>query len=181
MLANGDVAVTPTGAEVQQDLLRHYIAAARRGNWLVVGNGDQVVPIADGLACGVAPLTVWEAHTFEPDPPIFTSRIWLARRVTTAPDCLIGYARRSSRGDGGVDRVSWAVGVIGVAAGVMMTTYDGTADEVRATVAPEDVAVGADTPRDLLREVWTSLDPALRVGAIVIAADDSGSEPITVR
>lgn len=79
-----------------------------------------------------------------------------------------------------MDRVSWAVGVIDVAAGVM-TTYDGTADEVRSTVAPEDVAVGAGTPPELLAEVWTSLDPDLRVAAFAIAANDSGSKPITVR
>lgn len=42
---SGDITVRDRG-DAQHDALRHYCAAASRGAWTVVGNGDQVEPIA---------------------------------------------------------------------------------------------------------------------------------------
>jgi hypothetical protein len=82
-------------------------------------------------------VSTWAQHTYEPDPPILTSRICLATHSSdTGPDCLIGYARRSDRGDGATDRVIWSTTTIAAGSGVLMTTYDSTADEVHATTAP---------------------------------------------
>jgi IMP cyclohydrolase-like protein len=54
ILDNGDVAVRDTaGTALRHDLLRHYVAAARRRDWLVIGNGDQVVPRDESLASGL--------------------------------------------------------------------------------------------------------------------------------
>jgi hypothetical protein len=75
ILPNGDVAVQDTTSTSCHDALRHYVAVARRQNWLVVGNGDQVVPLAEDLAGGTSITAAWSRHSNEPDPPIYTSRI----------------------------------------------------------------------------------------------------------
>ena len=181
VLDNGDIAVRETSGSDPQDPLRHYLAVARRGEWLVVGNGDHVEPLAEALAEDLAPLSAWEQHSFEPDPPIFTSRIWIARKRGLPVDCLLGHARRSQRGDGGADRLALLVESVGPGAGVVMTTYDGTPTEVRATVAPEDVDVRARTPEDLVQMVWSGLNPDLRVAVVSLVADDDNAEPLIVR
>lgn len=71
-VGNGtDVAVVDT-SDGPHDDLRHYLAVARRGPWLVASNGHQVETLADRLAAGTPVLTAWAEHTYEPDPPIFT-------------------------------------------------------------------------------------------------------------
>jgi IMP cyclohydrolase len=164
--ADGDVAVRDTSPSRAHDDLRHYVAAARRGGWTVVGNGDQVVPIADDLAAGADIEMAWARHTYEPDPPIFTSRIWLAIR-TPADDCVLGFARRSERDDA-TDRVAWSVGALTPGSGVLMTTYDGTADQIIATRAPHDIRTESASAQELADEIWSALPKAVRVGAFVI-------------
>jgi IMP cyclohydrolase len=165
-LETGDVVVRDAGGE-SGDPLRHYVAAARRGPWTVVGNGHQVVALAETLAAGRTELEAWSEHTFEPDEPIFTSRIWAAHR-SGGPDCLLGFARRSDRPDGGPDRVVWLVDVLAAGSGTVMTTYAGTADKIARTTAPVDVTVAAGGAPELLDEVWRALTPELRVAAVVL-------------
>jgi hypothetical protein len=158
-----------TVRELAHDALRHYVAGARRGPWVVVGNGEQVIPIAESLDRGDDVITTWGQHTYEPDPPIFTPRIWVATCTNPAtPDCLIGYARRSDRGDGATDRITWSTSTIAAGSGALMTTYDGNAEEIRTTTAPRDVITTSPTARDLANEVWTALDPALRIAAFTL-------------
>jgi len=45
---SGDVRIEDTSGGTCDDL-RHYVAAVRRGCWTVVGNGDQVEPLASAL------------------------------------------------------------------------------------------------------------------------------------
>ena len=120
-------------------------------------------------------------HTFEPDPPAYTSRIWAARQVGDPEDCLIGYARRSSRGDGDVDRMAWLVGTLTPGTRILMTTYDGTIGTVRATPAPHDVRVDSETINSLLPEVWSALDPHLRMAAFAFDAHDERAATLTIR
>ncbi len=51
ILEGGDIVVRDTSA-ARHDALRHYVAAARRGDWTVVGNGEHVVPLAEQLESG---------------------------------------------------------------------------------------------------------------------------------
>jgi IMP cyclohydrolase len=183
---NGDVAVADTSGSGEADALRHYVALAQRGDWVVLGNGDHVEPLATALAAGEQVSTAWAAHTFEPDPPIFTPRIWLARYVDgTRPACLMGYVRRSGRGDGGADRVAWAFDELSAHSGVLMTTYAGTVTDVVPSLAPVEVTIAATDADDLLDEVWDGLAPQLRVAALTVAADDvigsTGMEPSGAR
>jgi IMP cyclohydrolase len=161
------------------DELRHYVAAARRGNWIVVGNGAQVEPLATALAEGRGALDAWSDHTFEPDPPLFTSRVWAAHEIG-GQDCLMGFARRSERTGGGTDRVVWAVDELAAGTGILMTTYCGTVKDVISTPAPADVAVTSLDLATVLHDVWQSLDPRLRVAAFAVSADDPARAPIVV-
>jgi IMP cyclohydrolase len=172
VLADGDVAVRSTGDGQPADALRHYVAAAQRDGVVVVGNGSQVVPLAEALARGADPLDAWSAHSYEPDEPIYTPRIWAS--TTTDPDgpVLLGYATRSARAAGDVDRVIWAPGRLAAGDGTLMSTYDGSAANVRTARVPEDVSTAAASLDELLTEVWSALDPDLRVAALALSPDD---------
>jgi len=74
----------------------------------VVGNGDQGAPLAGALAEGRHVLAAWSDHTFEPDPPIFTSWVWMAHEAG-GRDCAVGFAQRSERTGNGVDQVVWVI------------------------------------------------------------------------
>jgi IMP cyclohydrolase len=172
VLDDGDVAVRSTGGGQPADALRHYVAAARRGQVIVVGNGSQVVPVAEALAAGAAPLDAWAEHSYEPDQPIFTPRIWVTTTTQPGGPCLIGYATRSGRAGGDADRVIWAPGELAPGDGTVMSTYDGSAASVRTARLPQDVRTGAGSVDELLAEVWFALDPDLRVAAMAVDPDD---------
>ncbi|MGO9901894.1 MAG: IMP cyclohydrolase [Solirubrobacteraceae bacterium] len=172
VLAHGDVAVQGIEPGGQFDPLRHYVAAARRRPWVVVGNGAQVVPIAESLAGGIDALSAWRQHSYEPDGPIFTPRIWVAT-TAGATDCLIGYALRADRGGDATDRVVWSVDDLQPGRGVLMSTYDGTPEAVHNARTPVDIETAAATATQLLDEVFAALDPDLRVAAFAIDPDDA--------
>lgn len=168
---NGDLEVRDTSAG-SHDSLRHYTALARRADWCVLGNGEQVVPLAQDLAAGVGELGAWQRHAFEPDPPILTPRIWVAHSRTAAFDCLLGIARSSSRGEGLTDRVLLVLESVPAGTGVLLSTYTGTITDVRTAASAVDVQVTASDADGLLGDVWGALDPALRVGAATVRPDD---------
>ncbi len=162
----GDVEVRDRRTGRTPDELRHYTAVARRGDVIVVGNGGQVLPLAEDLAEGSEPLEAFARFGFEPDEPIFTPRIWIATTVTGTGPSVLGYAVRSGRPSNGADRVAWAAGELAAGEGILMTTYDGTATRVSTARAPLDVTTAAATPKELLGELWAALDPELRVAAL---------------
>ena len=166
-----DIAVA-NAAGANLDMLRHYVAGVRRGRWSVIGNGDQVVPIAQALATGESLPSALGRHTYEPDPPIFTPRMVLAYG---GPDeSFLGWVGRDSRG-AAVRQVQACDPAAGEA--LVMTTYAGTVDEVVTGAEPVSVAVVADTRAQLLREAWNALDPDLRVAAFAVAPDDPSARP----
>ena len=175
---SGDISVRDRD-DAQHDALRHYCAAASRGPWTVIGNGDQVVPIAVDLAAGRDLVATWSDHTFEPDPPIYTSRIWMAHHSTGA-DCVLGFARRSRRPDGSVDRVVWVIDHLAAGSAVLMTTYAGSGERVIPTSGPTDVTVAADCRSRLIDEVWQALDPTVKVAAFALAPGDQLTAPLIV-
>lgn len=167
---DGDLRVVDTRSGGQHDALRHYVAAARRGRWSVVGNGDQVEPLADALAASVEPATAWAAHTFEPDPPIFTPRVWVC--ADAEERVLVGSARRSTRPDGSADRGLWMPETLAPQSGVLITTYAGTAEDVITSGLPLDVGIDVESGEELLDLTWDALEPALRVAAFVARPND---------
>lgn len=178
--STGDVRIVDSDADSRNDVLRHYVAAARRGDWFVIGNGDQVEPLAAALAAGQSPAAAGMHHTFEPDPPIFTQRIWLALRLTDAdPACLFGFAQRAAD-DGATNRLTLSVGAIARGRAVLMTTYDGTADSPHTTPFPSHVTVDSASRRELLDVVWAALDPAVRIAAFAVDPQDVASTIRTI-
>lgn len=167
---SGDVQVKDTSGG-GHDSLRHYVAAVRRDGWTVVGNGDQVEPLASALAAGTDPASAWAAHTYEPDPPIFTPRIWLAIRHLDGA-LMVGSAARSERSGGSPDRLLWMPEALPAGAGILLTTYVGTTETVLTSGTPASITTTAATPEALLDDVWTALDTALAVAAFVAPADD---------
>jgi IMP cyclohydrolase len=167
---SGAVDVTDTRLEGEHDSLRHYRAVSTSGEWQVVGNGDHVESVTRALAAGQDPHSIMTALTVEPDPPIYTPRIWLgARRGRSDLAPIFGYARR--RLDGGVDRVIWSVSDLTSGWGVLLSTYEGTAEAVRTAFCPSEVALAAVDGPSLLSEVWEALDPTIRVGAVLVTPD----------
>lgn len=171
VLPDGDIAVRGTSTSGSADALRHYVAGAQRGEVVIVGNGSQVVPIAEALAGGADPLAASAQHTYEPDGPIFTPRIWVSTTTDPAAPVLIGYAARSDRG-GDVDRVVWAPGELAPGDGILMSTYDASAAHVRTARVPQDLHTDAATPGQLLQEMYGALDRDLRVAALALDPGD---------
>lgn len=174
-----DVEVADTSGGPHDDL-RHYLAIAERGPWLVFGNGDQVEPLATALAAGSSVPRAWAAHSYEPDPPIYTPRIWAAwNREDSLPPAL-GSARRSDRSDGAVDRVAWNCDIPFPGDAVLLTTYNGTTNEVRTAREPLDVSSSAESVEQLADDLWGALAPDLRVGAVAFELENV-SGTVTVR
>lgn len=153
------------------DDLRHHVAAVRRDRWTVVGNGDQVEPLASALDKGTDPASAWAAHTYEPDPPIFTPRIRLAVRHADGA-LLLGSARRSARPDGSADRLLLMPESLQAGEGVLLTTYEGTVKDVLTSGTPVDITTSAKDGDQLLEQVWSALHPDVAVTALVAHAGD---------
>lgn len=156
------------------DPLRHYRAVAAEGEWVVVGNGDHVDGVSSDLVAGLGPFEIMSTVSAEPDAPIFTPRIWIAvQRGRPQSAAILGHARR--RADGGTTRCLWSVEDLAGNAGVLLTTYSATIDNVSVTDGPMYVSCNAESGADLLETVWDLLDSKLRVGAILIRPDANES------
>ena len=114
-------------------------------------------------------MTTWSQHSYQPDPPIFTPRIWMAYDAEAEPRrrVVVGDVLRSDRGDGSADNFALIPDGIPVGSALVMTTYCGPQQDVATTTAPLNVTSDAATGAALLAEVWTNLDPFLRVAALV--------------
>ena len=154
------------------DELRHYLAVTERGPWLVFGNGDHVEPLAFAMAGGSPVTRSWAAHSYEPDPPIYTPRIWAAWNRNDSLPPLLGSARRSDRSDGAADRVAWNCEITSPGDAVLLTTYNGTTTEVRTAREPLDVSSRTESVEQLVDDLWGALDPDLRVGAIAFELEN---------
>jgi len=178
----GDILVGDTRVEAEHDDLRHYAACVSRSSWTVFGNGDQVEPLASDLAAGRAFDVASCSINYEPDPPIFTPRIWIAFDHTRRIDSVfVGSARRRSPTEDATAHSSWTVDVSKNGAGVILTTYAGTSERVATSGLLELIHVTAVDAGSLLDSVWASLDPTLRVAAFMMTPEIEGSTPTFVR
>jgi IMP cyclohydrolase len=159
----GEIVVAATDADGAHDALRHYVAARETGGRLVFGNGEQVAQVAYRLDQGDAPADALGGLAYEPDPPIFTPRVTAV--VDARGRAWFGGARRSPAGREEADLVTVALGELRPGDVVLMTTYRSDGHTV-ATAEPYAEARTAAATRDgLLTEIWSALDPELRVAA----------------
>lgn len=170
LLSSGDIEIKDT-SDGAHDELRHYVASARRGRWTIVGNGDHVEPVATSLAAGTDPVTAWALHTYEPDPPIFTPRIWIGYREAD-DGVVVGSATRSNRSDGSADRLLLLPEALPAGEGILLTTYEGDVEQVLTSGTATSVRTSYASQSALLRDIWESLDSDLAVGAFVAPAND---------
>jgi IMP cyclohydrolase len=144
----------------------------------VVGNGDHVTAVHGDLTRGRDIYDIMATISVEPDPPIYTPRIWIAVRTgDPATPSMLGHVRQ--RRDGGITRSFASVSDLPDGHGVLLSTYDGTPENVTATNATLDVTTAATDPESLLDEVWRSLDERLRVAAMLLTPDKPELRPLT--
>lgn len=168
------LAVVPTD-DTAHDELRHYLAATWTRDWCVVGNGDQVEVVARRLEEGLPPAAALMDLQYEPDPPLYTSRITtVVRREGNA--AVLGAARHSlfDREPANV----MAVTVAGLAPGeaVLWTTYQTSADKVSTAAPYLEVTTNATSAEELCAQLWDALPASLRVGVAVVSP--AGGDPV---
>ena len=170
---SGDLVVETITSGTDRDALRHYTAVARRGGVVVAGNGSQVVPVAEALARGTDPLAASREHSFEPDRPIFTPRVWVS---TADAGATFTFARamKSIRESDSSDHIVWSPAQPKPGEGALITTYEGSADNVSTSRLPVSFTSPAATPSEASEGVWSTVHPSLRVTA---AASDPATFP----
>jgi IMP cyclohydrolase len=147
------------------DDLRHYTAAVRGDDWVVVGNGTQVSALAAARRTGTDLQLALREHAYEPDPPIRTPRIF-ATFSTDGTDVVVGSARAVPGAEDLVQHPSIYLAELPPATAVTVKTYAGTTADVIADGAPE--VVSCQDSWESLTGIWDLLDPSLRVGLFVV-------------
>ena len=166
LVVSDDSVVVQDVSGASTDELRHYTAAVRGDGWVVVGNGTQVSELAEARRGGRDLQVALRDHTYEPDPPIRTPRIF-ATATTDGTDVIVGSARSVPGADELVEHPSLFVPELPPATAVHVSTYAGTAADVITSGYPETVSV-ANGWQDVADGVWTALDPSLRVALFVV-------------
>ena len=154
------------------DDLRHYTAATRGDDWVIVGNGTQVGELADARARQPDLQVALRGLTYEPDPPIRTPRITAGATLTSAglTDVVIGAARPYDRAPELTEHPSLYAARIAPGTALTTTTYAGTADHVVVNGRPEVTAIPFHWS-EITDVLWQSLQPSLRVAAITVPLD----------
>jgi len=173
----GEIAVEDSASGNASDPLRHYVAAVARGKVVVVGNGSHVTPIADALQGGIDPLQAFAPHTYEPDDPVFTPRIWAAATAGGDARLLLGSVARSQSSDGAPVHGVWSLGHLTPGSGSLLSTYEGDRQTLRSARVPIEVATTAPDLNEMLVEVWSALEHDVRVAALAVDPDAFGSTP----
>jgi IMP cyclohydrolase len=174
-----EIVVQDTGGGAT-DELRHYTAAIRDEDWVIVGNGSHVGELA-GMHTDCVDLQVALRNLdYEPDPPIRTPRIF-AGAVIEGPellDVVVGSARSYSADQ--VQHPSLFLRRSEEATAGVVSTYSGTAAQVATDGYP--IVVSVDVEWESLPDLlWNRLDPSLRVALVVIPLHTSDFEESIVR
>lgn len=162
------------------DELRHYTAAIRDEDWVIVGNGTHVSELAGTHADCVDLQVALRNIDYEPDPPIRTPRIF-GGAVIEGPellDLVVGSARSYSADQ--VQHPSLFLRRSEEATAGVVTTYSGTAAEVVTDGYP--VVVSVDVEWESLPDLlWSRLNPELRVALVVIPLNSETFEHAITR
>ncbi|MFE6940638.1 IMP cyclohydrolase [Streptomyces chartreusis] len=160
----GELTVAPS-SPTERDSLRHYSAVREGADWLVFGNGEQVATIAERLGDGALPTVALDELDYEPDPPIFTPRISVVVGLGTPGTAWFGAARRSSSRRPASNRLTLSVTDLEAGDCVLMTTYVSDGREITTGAPFVEARIDAGDRDEFVDEIWTSLDPGLRVAA----------------
>jgi IMP cyclohydrolase len=121
------------------DDLRHYTAAIRWDNWVIVGNGTQVSELVATHGQQPDLQVAVRQLTYEPDPPIRTPRITAGATITGTElaDVVVGSACAYDGAPELTEHPSLYAARIAPGAALTTTTYSGTADHVTTNGRPE--------------------------------------------
>lgn len=149
------------------DDLRHYTAATRGDDWIVIGNGRHVSDLTNARAAGTDVQLAARHLAYEPDPPIRTPRIYASATIagTRMREVVAGSAK--SYADGRVQHPSLYLAEVEPGSAVTTSTYGGSATEIVADGQPRAVNVQASWT-SIPDTLWDVLDPVLRVAVVVI-------------
>lgn len=160
------VTVVPIDAGAHDDL-RHYSCVRSLGPTLVIGNGDHVDHLADGILAGRTVADLLDGIDPEPDPPINTARIAVvASGNATGSEELAPILVLATRfASDGTRRLLEPVD-LAAGEGLVIHTYGGGVDDV--TTDAEIHRFDAGGPgTDVAGRLWHALDPELRVAVAV--------------
>lgn len=169
------LAVVPTD-DTAHDELRHYLAATWTSDHCVVGNGDQVEVVAGRLNAGQPPAQALMDLQYEPDPPLYTSRITtvVSRDGGVA---VLGAARHSAFDREAANVMAVTIAGLGEGEAVLWTTYQSSEGKVSTAAPYLEVTTDAGTAEDLCDQLWEALPTSLRVGAAVVSP--AGGDAVT--
>ena len=164
----GELAVA-TKSDVGFDPLRHYIAATASPEWLVFGNGAQVAAVAARLARGEQPSTALDNLEHEPDAPINTDRITAIMQRPLGHLAVMGVARCSTGARRASNIVTMTVRDLEPREAVLLTTYRSDGQTIAGGQPFIETSCAARDGAELLDEIWSALNPAYRVAAMVLS------------
>jgi IMP cyclohydrolase len=161
-----------------RDPLRHYNALRRWKRGLVIGNGEQVDFVADGLDAGQSFIALLHNLQPEPDPPIMTPRIVAVTDIVGAGwgHVVLGAARMR---DGDPARAEWVIEEcehMDPGQALVLYTYASDAVDVR-TDAVVRRAEFSGTSEKIGAVLWAALDQRFRV---LLIDGDPGLERVVV-
>ncbi|MFD7864039.1 IMP cyclohydrolase [Streptomyces sp. NPDC057682] len=165
---NGDELTVGPVAPVEHDPLRHYAAALHTADWLVFGNGEQVAQVAGRLDKDIAPAESLGGLEYEPDPPIRTSRITALLSRDGGRTAVFGAARPSRGSRTSSNVMTLTVRDLEPGEAVLLTTYRSDGSTVAVAGPFDETTVAAHDGPELLDEIWSALNPAYRVAAVVL-------------
>lgn len=141
-----------------------YNAVKIAGKYLICSNGDHTDTIADCLEKGETLEDALKKRTYEPDAPQYTPRI----AVVKDDDCFrFGIIRREG---GEACRKVWCY-PFEKGIGYILHTYLGNGTPL-PSFSGDPVRVAVSESKDVLLDVWTSLNADYRVAAY-IRSDES--------
>jgi len=164
----GELAVVARG-DAGFDPLRHYIAATASPDWLVFGNGEQVSTVAARLARAEQPSAALDDLEHEPDAPIYTDRITAIMQRPLGHLAVLGVARRSSAARRASNIITMTVRALEPGEAVLLTTYRSDGQAIAGGQPFIETSCAARNGGELLDEIWSALDPAYRVAAMVLS------------
>lgn len=147
-----------------------YHPVRRVGDLTVVTNGDQTDTIAAHLRAGGSFESALRTREFEPDGPNFTPRI---SGLMDKTGCYKLSILKSLEGDSRCCcRFFYEYSAAMAGVGHFIHTYDGDGNPLPSfSSEPSTVEIPADSPEELARLLWTSLDGDNKVSLYVLFTD----------
>jgi len=146
------------------DELRHYTAAIRSTDGVMVGNGTQVRDLWDSVNSGLSFEDAHRTISYEPDPPINTPRITATANLKAG--MASGFFMSAAVSDPAWPTIPQhrSLHSHSVAPGQahFVTTYSGDEKAPEADGTPISARIDT-TWQSLIQAVWDALDPQLKV------------------